>query len=90
MFSKDFVRQRVKRDELLLAWRALVQVVVAQDRAEEGLARVRPQWHRQLAKRRVAFCGEYLVAPHAEGAAASGVRAAHEIIDLLRGSPATG
>ncbi len=56
----------------------------------QGLARVRPQWHRQLAKRRVAFCGEYLVAPHAEGAAASGVRAAHEIIDLLRGSPATG
>jgi predicted NAD/FAD-dependent oxidoreductase len=56
----------------------------------QALAHVRTHWQRQLPRRRIAFCGEYLVAPHAEGAVASGVRAAHEILDLLRESPATG
>jgi oxygen-dependent protoporphyrinogen oxidase len=56
----------------------------------QALAGVRPHWHRQLPERRIAFCGDYLVAPHAEGAAVSGVRAAHEVSDLFRGLRATG
>jgi oxygen-dependent protoporphyrinogen oxidase len=56
----------------------------------QALARVRPQWHRKLPSRRIAFCGDYLVAPHAEGAVVSGVRAAHEVFDLFRKLRATG
>jgi oxygen-dependent protoporphyrinogen oxidase len=52
----------------------------------QALARVRPEWNRQLSRRRVVLCGDYLVAPHAEGAAIAGLRAAREAIDTVRGA----
>jgi hypothetical protein len=51
----------------------------------QALARIRPEWYRHRARRRVVFCGGYLVAPHAEGAAISGLRAARELLERIRG-----
>ncbi|MEE8558032.1 MAG: FAD-dependent oxidoreductase [Myxococcota bacterium] len=52
----------------------------------QALARIRPEWQRRLSHRRVVLSGDYLVAPHAEGAAVAGVRAADDIVTLMSGS----
>jgi len=44
-----------------------------------GIERVRAEQARHLDERRVVFCGDYLVGPHAEAAVTAGVRAADDV-----------
>ncbi len=53
----------------------------------QALARFRQDWDRSVFRRRVVLCGDYLVGPHAEAEIASGLRAARETLEVLRGSP---
>ncbi len=48
-----------------------------------GIARLRAEQTRRFATRRIMLCGDYLVAPHAEGAAVAGTRAAAELLAAL-------
>ena len=48
-----------------------------------GAARLRQEQTQRFAGRHTLLCGDYLVAPHAEGAAVAGVRAADELLAAL-------
>lgn len=48
-----------------------------------GVARLRDEQSARFERRRVLLCGEYLVAPHPEGAIASAQRAAAQLLRLL-------
>jgi hypothetical protein len=53
-----------------------------------ALERFRELCERELPRRRLTLCGDYLAGPHPEAAASSGVRAASEIVALLGGERA--
>lgn len=48
-----------------------------------GAARLRREQTQRFAARHLLLCGDYLVAPHAEGAAVAGVRGADELLAAL-------
>lgn len=49
-----------------------------------GIERVRREQSARFGERRLVFCGDYLVAPHLEGAAVAGTRAAEEVLAATR------
>ncbi len=53
----------------------------------QALGRFRQAWDRAAFRRRTVLCGGYLVGPHAEAEVASGLRAARETLEILRGAP---
>jgi protoporphyrinogen oxidase len=53
----------------------------------QALARFREAWNRTAFRRRIVLSGGYLVGPHAEAEVASGLRAAREAQEILRGAP---
>jgi hypothetical protein len=48
-----------------------------------GVARVRQEQEQRFDARRVLLCGDYLVAPHAEGAVTAGIRGAEDLLSRL-------
>jgi predicted NAD/FAD-dependent oxidoreductase len=48
-----------------------------------GIARFAEELEKRSEERRTFFCGDYLVAPHAEGAATSALRAADQVLRTL-------